>query len=310
MAIFPINQNFSRLRPAKIDDVIKVSTAGMIKKYRLLIISFFFTSSLLAQHTGDSFYIDIPFVSRDTVFKRTLQSLLLSEYFITSADRDAGFIQCKIVVNNKRLLSAKKGDILNYNILIQNGDSGNIKIYLQANLKEKMIVGSVGNAGYYNDDNGVSYDSRYYEPLINYLKTYVISPLDKDTNPNHISGERTLIPKDTVILTAIPHEYKTGTLPDSIIIRITNNLQEPITTGLYYHIESYNRGWKKVSPDQLVEDLGYAILPGAFETFNVSLLKSKIKYEPGRYRIVKRYLKSDYRKTQKIFDTYTEIVIE
>jgi hypothetical protein len=282
----------------------------MTKKYKLIALSLFFTSTLLAQQTGKSFFIDVPSTNRDTIFERTLHSLLLSEYFVVSADKGSGFIQCKIVVDNKRILSAKKGDILHYNVLIQKVNGSNIKIYLQANLKEKVLVGSVGSTGYYNDDSGVSYDSRYYEPLLNYLKTYVVSPLAKDINQNHISSESTLDPKDTVLLTAIPHEYKNGALPDSITLKITNNLQETITTGLYYHIESYNRGWKKVSPDQVVEDLGYAIPPGAFETFHVNLLKSKIDYRPGRYRIVKRYLKSDYRNTQKVFDTYTEIVIE
>lgn len=115
----------------------------------------------------------------------------------------------------------------------------------------------------------------------------------------------------SVLLFSEPNALMLDQLPANIQVTMTNNTNDTITTGLHYHIEHFEeKKWTKVSPDQLFNDLGYILLPGKSEEFNVKLLQDQIAYNKGKYRIVKYYLKSDYQKTRQDFHVYAEFNIE
>ncbi len=117
------------------------------------------------------FYLDI---SGSTVENQTLQSLMDSQYFIQFANKDVGLIRCKTVLKYKHVFSHKDGDVLEFNLLVQNIHSDTVRIQLQANLTEKQRTGSVGNMGYHNNDQGITYESKYYKEILAFLKSELI----------------------------------------------------------------------------------------------------------------------------------------
>lgn len=94
-------------------------------------------------------------------------------------------------------------------------------------------------------------------------------------------------------------------------VKITNNTNDTITTGLHFCIERFEADrWKVVSPKDIeFPDLGWRIVPDGSETFTKKLYKDRIHYTAGRYRVVKHYLKSDYMQTRKSFEIFAEFDI-
>lgn len=115
----------------------------------------------------------------------------------------------------------------------------------------------------------------------------------------------------TVSLSVKPDNFKLFELPELVKVTMTNNTNDTITTGLYYRIEFYeNNEWKVISPEQFFEDLGWTLKPSDFHIFETKLLTEQIDYKPGKYRIVKYYLKSDYQNTKEELNIYAEFNIE
>ncbi|RZJ91784.1 MAG: hypothetical protein EOO20_04105 [Chryseobacterium sp.] len=115
----------------------------------------------------------------------------------------------------------------------------------------------------------------------------------------------------SVLLSLEPNLFKLSEIPDTVTLTITNNTSDTITTGLYYQIESFeNNEWKEVSPkDMVFHDLGWKLKPSDTENFQMKLYKDQIDYRAGKYRIVKYYLNSDYRKTKEKQNVYGEFEI-
>ncbi|WP_286778697.1 MULTISPECIES: immunoglobulin-like domain-containing protein [Sphingobacterium] len=115
-----------------------------------------------------------------------------------------------------------------------------------------------------------------------------------------------VIEDKSVALSVEPDIFMLSDIPDTIMVKITNNTNDTISTGLHYRIECYeNDKWKEVSPkDILFHDLGWRLKPTESENFEKKLFKDKINYKTGKYRIVKYYLKSDYQKTKKTYNIY------
>lgn len=124
--------------------------------------------------TNKNYFIDLPSVNQDTTFENVLHLLLSSDYFVLSADKDSGLIQCKIVRDDSKVFTKLKVDILEYNLLIRDNQDKGTRIRIQANLKQKIRTVSVNNEGVYNDDDGVTKEPKYYEPLIAFLKSHLI----------------------------------------------------------------------------------------------------------------------------------------
>ena len=117
---------------------------------------------------------------------------------------------------------------------------------------------------------------------------------------------------ETVSLSLERSVFKLSKVPTVVKVKITNNTNDTITTGLYYQIENYEKNeWKEVSPpDQFFDLIGFRLTPSDSHTLEKRLLPDKIDYKTGKYRIVKDYIKSDYEKTKKNFHVYTEFKIE
>ena len=115
-----------------------------------------------------------------------------------------------------------------------------------------------------------------------------------------------------VSLSIEPNVIKLSEIPDTIKATISNITNDTITTGLHYHIENYqNSVWKEVSPkDMAFHDLGWRLKPTESEIFDKKLYKDQINYKAGKYRIVKYYLNSDYKKTRKSHNVYGEFEIK
>ncbi len=140
-----------------------------MKHLRFYLFLLLMTSGTVYGQTENKFSIDIFSSDQRTVFENTLRLLLNSDYFVQSVNKEAGFIQCKALVPDNRWLSKKDGSIIEYNLLIRTVEKG-VRIDFQANLTEKIRMGSVGNVVNFVDDQGVTRDARYYNELMRYLR--------------------------------------------------------------------------------------------------------------------------------------------
>jgi len=115
----------------------------------------------------------------------------------------------------------------------------------------------------------------------------------------------------TVTLSIEPKLFKLSSLPDSVNVKMMNNTNDTIITGLHYEIEHFkNNQWLKASPDQFFNDIGFSLTEGKLRDFEIKLLKKQIDYEVGKYRITKYYLKHDYQKTKQTFEVFAQFDIE
>lgn len=103
-----------------------------MKAIRLLLFIFFMGLGIANAQTDNNYFVDLPSANRDATFERVLHLLLSSDYFVLSADNDSGLIRCKIVMDDSKVVNDKGG---------------------------------------YTDDNGVAKKPKYYEPLIEFLKS-------------------------------------------------------------------------------------------------------------------------------------------
>lgn len=117
--------------------------------------------------------------------------------------------------------------------------------------------------------------------------------------------------KQTVTMSVEPNVFELSLVPGIVIVKMTNNTKDTITTGEYYHIEHFdNNQWLKISPDQSFIDIGFSLYEGYSKSFEVNLLKEQIDYKVGKYRIVKQYSKPDHQKTKEDFYVFAEFYIE
>lgn len=116
---------------------------------------------------------------------------------------------------------------------------------------------------------------------------------------------------EVISLSLMPNVFKLSQLPDMVEVKMTNNTNNTITTGLHYKIErNENNEWKEVSPkDMVFHDLGWRLTPGHTENFEKQLYKDQINYKIGKYRIAKYYLKADYQKSKQNYTIYAEFSI-
>lgn len=116
---------------------------------------------------------------------------------------------------------------------------------------------------------------------------------------------------EPISLSVKPNILKLSELPETVEVTMTNNTQETISAGLHYWIEHYEiNEWKKVSPEQTFDDIGYNFSPSVFYTYEKNLFTEEIDYKIGRYRIGKYYLTSDDQKAKEGFNVYAEFEIK
>ncbi|WP_333887556.1 hypothetical protein [Sphingobacterium siyangense] len=142
-----------------------------MKKLKSLLFILFIGIGISSGQTIKNQFIDVPSTNQETTFENILHLFLSSDYFILSADKDSGLIKCKIVNDHSKVFTKLKVDILEYNLLIRENKDKGTRIYIQANLRQKIRSVSVNKDGVYNDDAGVTKNPKYYEPLIKFLKS-------------------------------------------------------------------------------------------------------------------------------------------
>ncbi len=131
------------------------------------------------------------------------------------------------------------------------------------------------------------------------------------TEKSNQNEQEEIVLNKMVLLSIKPNNFKLSELPELVKVTIANNTNDIITTGLYYRIEFYeNDEWKVISPEQFFEDLGWTLIPSDSHIFETKLLTEQVDYKAGKYRIVKKYLKSDYQKTKEELNVYAEFSIE
>lgn len=145
----------------------------MIKYIISLFFVLYLTSTTLAQENSKTTILEVASSHQDSIFDRTLSHLILSDFFVVSANKESGFIQCKLVIEDKRWISLKKGDIIHYNLLFTNENKEETKIFIQTNLTTKSIEGTYDNSSYFNNDLGLTTESKYINPLVDKLKIWL-----------------------------------------------------------------------------------------------------------------------------------------
>ena len=145
-----------------------------MKKISSLLFIFFIGFGITNAQTNKSYFVDLPSTNQDTTFENVLHLLLSSDYFVLSADKGSGLIQCKIIMDDSKVFTKLKVDVLQYNLLIRDNQDKGTRIYLQANFKQKIRTARVNNEGVFTDDKGVTNKTEYYEPLIEFLKSHLI----------------------------------------------------------------------------------------------------------------------------------------
>lgn len=145
-----------------------------MKALSSLLFIFFIGLGITNAQTNKSYFVDLPTSNIDTTFESLLHLLISSDYFVVSADKGSGLIQCKIVNDDSKAFTKLKADILEYNLLIRSNQDKGTRIHIQANLKQKIRDVKVGAQGVYYDDAGVTKKPKYYEPLIEFLNSRLI----------------------------------------------------------------------------------------------------------------------------------------
>lgn len=118
-------------------------------------------------------------------------------------------------------------------------------------------------------------------------------------------------PQYRVSLSVALGSFRSSSIPDTLSVEMRNSTRDTITTGLHYDIQKLkNKDWVKVLPEQPFQDIGVMLLPSGSKFFTVRTMKDKTAYHPGRYRVVKYYLKPDFRKSRAQFLVYAEFYVE
>jgi len=89
-----------------------------------------------------------------------------SPYFVVSASKEIGLIQCKFRLKDRRWCSDNSSNIIHYNLLVQADIDQSTVVNIQANNIEKKLASEY----YRENDLGVSTDKRYLDPLIEFVK--------------------------------------------------------------------------------------------------------------------------------------------
>lgn len=145
-----------------------------MKAFSLLLFIFFIGLGIANAQTNKRYFVDLPSTNQDTTFEGVLHLLFSSDYFVLSADKGSGLIQCKIVMDDSKVFTKLEVDILEYNLLIRSYQDKGTRIYIQANLKQKIRNVRADNRGVHHNDDGVTKKPKYYEPLIEFLKSHLI----------------------------------------------------------------------------------------------------------------------------------------
>lgn len=105
---------------------------------------------------------------QDTLFSRVLDFVQNNDYFITSMDKQGGFIQAQKPVESKKILKLNVRRTVNF--IIKSADENLSLITLSIRNEIKSWGGTESGHIYYYNDQGVSSDSELYQKVWGELK--------------------------------------------------------------------------------------------------------------------------------------------
>lgn len=110
---------------------------------------------------------------RDSVFDKTVDYLQEHGYFIRRLDKEAGFVQAKVFVDHKKLLSVKAGERRTLNFIVRSDAPSDGRQRSKITLciyREDYNRGGGDSHFYYYEDRGVSDDMSLYTPVLEGLR--------------------------------------------------------------------------------------------------------------------------------------------
>jgi hypothetical protein len=115
-----------------------------------------------------------------------------------------------------------------------------------------------------------------------------------------------------VALRLQPRQFTIAQLKDKASLIMENNSKEVIMTGDNYHVERLNEGkWEmlEVFSELAFNSIGYMLRTGESKEFEISFLADKQRYTPGKYRIVKHYVKDADIAPKASYNLYSEFEV-
>ena len=107
---------------------------------------------------------------KEVAFDKTIDYLQTKDFFIQSVDKEAGFIQAKVFIKDRKLLSAKVGERRTMNFILRS-QVNNTTITLTIYSEGYFFSGN--SNGHYYEDKGIVADTSVYQGILSGLKQAV-----------------------------------------------------------------------------------------------------------------------------------------
>jgi hypothetical protein len=105
----------------------------------------------------------------DSTFDEVIDYLETKDVFIQSLDKQAGFIQGKVFIKNKNVLSVKAGEKRTMNFFLK--QVGNqTQVTLSIYMEQYYFGGNSSSRSYYFEDKGIMTDASVYQGILSELQ--------------------------------------------------------------------------------------------------------------------------------------------
>jgi hypothetical protein len=106
---------------------------------------------------------------KDSTFDEVIDYLETKDVFIQSLDKQAGFIQGKVFIKNKNVLSVKAGEKRTMNFFLK--QVGNqTQVTLSIYMEQYYFGGNSSSRSYYFEDKGIMTDASVYQGILSELQ--------------------------------------------------------------------------------------------------------------------------------------------
>lgn len=146
-------------------------------KTRSLLTTFFLCCFMCVSYAqvaekDESFKTMILATDKDVVFDHTIDYLRSKDFFIQSVDKSAGFIQAKIFLKDKKLLSSKSGERITVDFILRQREN-ETKVVLDIYSEELSTSWSKEMDVSYYKDKGIVQDESLYRSMLNGLEKVI-----------------------------------------------------------------------------------------------------------------------------------------
>jgi hypothetical protein len=139
----------------------------LFKTTMLILLLPLYSSVALAQtdKKDQSFKSTTLAVPIEKAFDKIVDYLQVNEMFISTMDKQAGFIQAKAFVKDRKVLSAKMGDRYTFNFILR-PEEAETSLSLNIYVEEYNFGGDVKSRSYYYEDKGILKDKNTYQDIL------------------------------------------------------------------------------------------------------------------------------------------------